>query len=493
MSGMLFASILIVSTALFSFYVNGAQISLSKAEQAWLQQHPVIRVARDPDYAPFEYRNNQWQIQGLSPDILEYCLTTTGLKIKEINTTSWQQALNHLKAAKADLVTVATKTAEREKYLSFSQPYISFPVVILTRNDINKELTLDDLYGQTLLTVKGFGVNEYLTQFKDKIHIINANSIAEGLQRVSFGSADAMVLNLATASYQIQKMKLTNLRVSGTIDFTYQLSFAVRSEFKPLIPILNKALAAMPAEKKLQITNKWITIDQYYWRPSKYQMLMLVAIFAGLGFTLMSLLNRSLNQKLKRRNVELEHKSSLLESEIEERKQLEIKLKKQVYLDDLTGLANRRKLLERVMLEWPRSLRGSSPISLLMLDIDLFKQVNDTFGHDIGDQVLVIIANILQDSTRVTDLVARWGGEEFVLLLPETGHDLAMEIAERIRKNIAEKTLIFEQQKVSFTVSIGVATTLEGEPSFNELLIIADMALYQSKEQGRNRVSSIII
>ena len=105
----------------------------------------------------------------------------------------------------------------------------------------------------------------------------------------------------------------------------------------------------------------------------------------------------------------------------------------------------------------------------------------------------MITANILQDSTRITDLVARWGGEEFVLLLPETNHEGAMEIAERIRKTVADYPLVFNQQPVDFTISIGVATTLDGMPSFNELLNISDMALYQSKEQGRNQVSSIII
>jgi len=489
---MLFAALLTLAL-LFTAPACGNSVNLTADEQAWLQQHPKIRLAGDPDYAPFEFRNARGELTGVSQDILGYCLDVLAIELIEVPTHNWKQAQDHLSSGTADLLSVATQTTQRDKYLVFSQPYLYLPVVILTRNDIKHTLKLEDLYGQTLITVHGFGVNEYLEQFADKIDLVYAQSTAQALQKLSFGGADAMLLNLGTASYQIQALKLTNLRVSGEIDYTYQLAFAVRSELGPLIPILNKVLAAMPVEQKQQFIGKWINLDQHLWRPSKYQTLMIVAILAALGFALMFALYLSLNRKLTAQNKALEQKSRLLEKEIEERKLLEVQLKEQVFQDDLTGLANRRKLLERVALEWPRSLRASRPISLLMLDLDHFKKINDNFGHDAGDQVLLTTANILQDSTRVTDLVARWGGEEFVLLLPETGHDLAMEIAERIREKIARTELQVQDKVVRFTLSIGVATTEDGEPSFTELLSISDMALYQSKEQGRNRVSSIII
>ncbi|WP_281560059.1 diguanylate cyclase [Thalassomonas sp. RHCl1] len=489
---MLFVPLLVI-IFLLAAPVSANVVNLTADEQAWLQQHPKIRIAGDPDYAPFEFRNSRGELMGISQDILGYCLDVLAIELVEVPTHSWKQAQDHLNAGTADLLTVASQTTQRDKYLTFSQPYLYLPVVILTRNDINRQLSLKDLYGLTLITVYGFGVNEYLEQFSDKINLVYARSTAEALQKLSFGSADAMLLNLGTASYQIQALKLTNLRVSGEIDYTYQLAFAVRSELSPLIPILDKVLAAMPPGQKQQFISKWISLEQDMWRPSKYQTLMTIAIITALGFALMCALYLSLNHTLTAQNKALEQKSLLLEKEIEERKLLEIQLKEQVFQDDLTGLANRRKLLERVALEWPRSLRASRPISILMLDLDHFKIINDSFGHDIGDKVLKSIANILQDSTRITDLVARWGGEEFVLMLPETGHDLAMEIAERIREKVAATELAFQDNKVNFTISIGVATTENGEPSFTELLSISDMALYQSKEQGRNRVSSIII
>lgn len=484
---------LLISSLLFTATASANVVNLTADEQAWLKQHPQIRIAGDPDYAPFEFRNARGELMGVSQDILGYCLDVLAIELIETPTHSWKQAQDHLNAGTADLVTVASQTTQRDKYLAFTQPYLYLPVVILTRNDINRQLTLKDLYGQTLITVYGFGVNEYLQQFSDKINLVYARSTAEALQKLSFGNVDAMLLNLGTASYQIQALKLTNLRVSGEVDYTYQLAFAVRTELSPLIPILNKVLTTMPQGQKQQFIAKWINLDQYLWRPSKYQTLMTIAIIAALGFALMFALYLSLNRTLTAQNKALEQKSHLLEKEIEERKLLEVQLKEQVFQDDLTGLANRRKLLERVALEWPRSLRASRPISILMLDLDHFKIINDSFGHDIGDRVLKSIANILQDSIRITDLVARWGGEEFVLMLPETGHDPAMEIAERIREKVAATKLAYQDKNITFTISIGVATTENGEPSFTELLSISDMALYQSKEQGRNQVSSIII
>ena len=161
--------------------------------------------------------------------------------------------------------------------------------------------------------------------------------------------------------------------------------------------------------------------------------------------------------------------------------------------DPLTGLANRRKFDERFAAEVSRHNRHGNDLSLLLIDIDSFKSINDTFGHLVGDHCLVQVAEILSKRVRAEDLVARYGGEEFALLLPDTSTHEAAAIADQLRRAISGNpfTPFERQESVKITISVGVAT-LEGKQhaSFDALLERADKALYAAKRRGRNQVCS---
>ena len=152
--------------------------------------------------------------------------------------------------------------------------------------------------------------------------------------------------------------------------------------------------------------------------------------------------------------------------------------------DGLTGLTNHRAFQETLSLEWKRAKRLESPLSLLMIDVDNFKEYNDSFGHPAGDQILRKLSVLLTRSARVTDCAARYGGEEFAIILPHTNLQGALEIAERLRYEI--ECEVWEHRKV--TISIGVASAGRGINSTGTLLAEADRALYLAKRSGRNRV-----
>lgn len=156
--------------------------------------------------------------------------------------------------------------------------------------------------------------------------------------------------------------------------------------------------------------------------------------------------------------------------------------------DGLTGLFNRRHFSERIDEEFSKATRYKTPLSLLIMDVDHFKRVNDTYGHQVGDVVLVAVAQILRQSVRETDLIGRYGGEEFVVLLPHTDTEQAGAVAEKIRKAVSE-TFIGEMDGKAVTISIGLAG-LNGVEADNveDLIRHADGALYRAKEEGRNRV-----
>jgi len=156
--------------------------------------------------------------------------------------------------------------------------------------------------------------------------------------------------------------------------------------------------------------------------------------------------------------------------------------------DPLTGAFNRRHFMECAASEWDRSQRYPAPLSLLLIDVDNFKQVNDQWGHVVGDQVLVRIAEVLAAGLRRSDVLARYGGEEFIVLLPETRQATARQVAERLRAAIQPATADLTPNGV--TVSIGVSGLEAGAPDLESLLHQADDALYSAKQAGRNLVTA---
>lgn len=157
--------------------------------------------------------------------------------------------------------------------------------------------------------------------------------------------------------------------------------------------------------------------------------------------------------------------------------------------DPLTGLANRRSFFVAAEREWARHLRNSKPLSLFMLDIDHFKQFNDTYGHRLGDSVLSEVALSLREALRTSDTLGRYGGEEFAVLLPETGREAALSLAKRILAAVRGTAIFHAGNRLGVTASIGVATGLAAETgSFDELLEQADRALYEAKNAGRNQL-----
>jgi len=155
--------------------------------------------------------------------------------------------------------------------------------------------------------------------------------------------------------------------------------------------------------------------------------------------------------------------------------------------DDLTGLLNRRRMSEVVQAERERCVRSRRPLVLALLDLDFFKLVNDRYGHAAGDAVLCAFAGRVLDNLRSTDVLARWGGEEFLLLLPETSLDGALVLLERVRREVAELCVETPNGEIRLTVSIGVAAGRVQE-TMEQVLEHADEALYQAKAQGRDRV-----
>ncbi len=174
--------------------------------------------------------------------------------------------------------------------------------------------------------------------------------------------------------------------------------------------------------------------------------------------------------------------------DITERKRMEEDLRAQAATDPLTGVPNRRSFETTARREVERARRYAKPFSVLALDIDHFKRVNDTYGHDIGDIVLKGVSRICLEKLRVTDILARLGGEEFAMLLPETDIDAATNLAERLRYAIESNPIVTAKGALPVTVSLGVAQYAPNEPTIEAALKRADEAMYEAKRSGRNKI-----
>ncbi|TAF08964.1 MAG: diguanylate cyclase [Nostocales cyanobacterium] len=189
-----------------------------------------------------------------------------------------------------------------------------------------------------------------------------------------------------------------------------------------------------------------------------------------------------------RMHLELKYSRQKLKKLLQEQVALVEELERLANTDTLTGIWNRRYLLMTAEQEIKRSQRYNFSFTVLLIDIDHFKKVNDSYGHNIGDEAIIFMTKIVLNHLRQVDCFGRFGGEEFVVLLSETDLEEGVIVAERIRENINNQHLIFEDKQIAITVSIGVASYNFADQSIDAIIQRADQALYQAKNQGRNRV-----
>lgn len=204
-------------------------------------------------------------------------------------------------------------------------------------------------------------------------------------------------------------------------------------------------------------------------------------------------INCNLDELVLQRTNDLEKSNEKIEQQKVELEKTNRDLKQLSFKDPLTGVWNRRKYDQTIAMEWRRCLRYKRPIALILLDIDYFKEFNDSYGHMAGDECLIKIGEMLKNSlSRSSDMVARYGGEEFIVLLPDSGKEDVIKVADMLRLKTESMNIPHEKSSVSnyVTVSIGVTSTVpDNNSSYEDLFKVADRALYHAKKAGRNQVN----
>ena len=210
------------------------QSMFSEEELAWLQDHRVVRIAPDPDFPPVEFIDEEGVYHGIAADFIDLMEHKLPIHFEVVQLKDWDEVIKQGKSRGIDMYGAAVPTPDRLQYMKFTQPFIEFPAVIIVRDSADISPKIKNLEGMRVAVVSNYAAHDFMKRTHPDVPLEIMPDISSGLRQVSFGKVDAMVLNLASASYYIGKEGITNLKIFKDTSFVYDLSFATRSDWPEL-------------------------------------------------------------------------------------------------------------------------------------------------------------------------------------------------------------------------------------------------------------------
>lgn len=438
-------------------------LQFSNQELEWMKNNPIIRLGIDPQWYPIDFVDNQGHFSGISAGVFDFIARKTGLKFETDPSLNWSETVKQAKQKQIDMFSAVISTEQRRAYMNFTQPYLKFPMVIATQSGTPYLSDLKFLSQKKLAVVRDYAAHDFLKSNFPQTKLIFVKSPQQGLEAVAQGIAFGYIDNVAVIGGHIRRSGLTNLQIGGELPFRADVAIGIRDDWPELTGIIKKVLTHLPAEDLEKMQSQYLKVN--YQESFDWFSVLMIALPLTVIITIILLLNRQLlsaQKALKEKNAILERISTT---------------------DHLTQIYNRSFVDKTLSAEMARSRRYRTPLSVLLFDLDKFKLINDQYGHDIGDKVLIQFAKLVETITRETDVFGRWGGEEFILLCPNTDMQQAYQLAEKIRLCIAETPTT---EDIAITTSIGVSE-FDFRESSNQLLKRCDQALYKAKDSGRNK------
>ena len=457
------------------FTPRAMERSLTPAEQETVVDHVerfgTVRRAVHPAWYPMDFLDGERRHRGVSADLLEELAEQYDIPFATVETQSFQESVEAVADGRADILPAVVPTPELRDKLAFSKPYLSLDMVIATRNS---EFFLDgpeNLAGRTVSILDMGTLPGSLAQKYPDVSFVPVESVRVGLSRVRNGEDFAFIGSVPTIAYAIKEHNFYNMKIAGRLEESRAVSVAVTPGREDLLAIIEKGLQSMSLEARRDYVDRWISIsvEEQVDRTTLWIILAAVALAAALAAVWI--------RKVHSYNRKLSTAYELLERKNRELAELSI-------TDRLTDLFNRSKLDIELQREVERSNRYKVPFSLIMIDIDWFKQINDDLGHQVGDRVLQEVATRLRQRVRAADILGRWGGEEFLVICPETELAGAHELAETLRRAVADE---MGGQTHSVSISLGVSQHIPGNAA-EDLIRRTDERLYRAKDSGKNTV-----
>lgn len=447
-------------------------VVLTSEEREYLDKKQKITMCIDPNWMPFEHFNQNGNYEGMSADYYKLFEKKLSTHFKVIPTKTWAESIELAKERKCDIFSLAMQTPTRKEYMNFTTPYLKIPLVITTKLDVPYVNDIEDLYGKKIGISQGYAFVEILKNRYPFLNIVEVKDIDDGLDRVNNGKLYAFIGTLASVGYKFQTKYLGELKIAGKMKEDWQLGIGVRNDDQTLLIILQKAVESITPDQQREILNKWVSIK--YEKGVDYSIVWKLFIIFVLAATIGYYFYRK--QKLLKERLEESNKKLT---------QAYGELEKVAVTDKLTKLYNRHKLDVVLQNEKHRVDRYEGTFGLVILDIDHFKLINDTYGHHAGDLVLENLGKILIENSRASDTIGRWGGEEFMIIAPNLNEEYIESFANNLKTKIKEHRF---DDKYSITVSIGVSVYKPNE-NIEKTVARADEALYVSKNKGRDTVT----
>ncbi len=448
----------------FIFDLNH-MVSLNQKEKAYLNSN-VIKLLSNNQFKPFAFKAKNGEVVGIE---IEYWKLINE-KLKNLNYTIKEvlHSKDAIKIIKEDKNSIkyAYSRLDNDKFLQKTKVIFSIPMALGTLKGQDYINDLSKLEGKKVAIYKNLSTYQALVEKYPNIIFVPANSTNEAAQMVKDKKVFGVALKLPRLSYKIHKKIYSFLKITGVFDVKHEFRFAINKENKMLIDLINRATSSITEEDREDINSKYYyvlhdkNVDYSWIYKVLLPILVVLAVFIAITIK--------------------------LSYEIKRRKNVELKLQKIANVDALTNIYNRRKIENLCQREIEFGKRYKKPFSVIFFDIDDFKQINDVLGHKVGDDVLVKISSLVLKNIRKIDYFGRWGGEEFLILLPQTDMSKAEILAKHIRKKIVE--FDFGTQK-SVTCSFGVSEFRQNE-TLEDLMKRADDALYFVKTNGKNGVKS---
>lgn len=446
------------------FKSNSYLKTLTQQEVDYLEYKKEIRLCIDPNWPPLEFYNEKKEFKGIGADYYKLFSEFLGIDFNVVKTKSWQESKDFMKEKKCDILTFVMPTGDDRNYMNFTSSYLNLPLVLATKHNVSFIYDMKDIKGKKIGFPKGYSFIKMLEQKYPFLEFVEVENIEDGLKKVTENRLFAYVGSLVGIAHNLQNRFAGELKIAGKINENWPLSNGVRNDDLILLNIMQKAINSVSEEQQKEILDKWFSIK--YENGIDYTLLyQLLAIF----LLILSIITYFYNQKRRfHKKLELAYQ----------------RLEKLAVTDKLTGLFNRHKT-DQILAEQKELVkRYENRFGIILLDIDYFKKINDNYGHQVGDNVLREFANILKENSRTTDYIGRWGGEEFLIVVPQATKESLEKFAKSLKLKIENHSFL-EVKKA--TASFG-ATIYKKDETIDELLQRVDEALYLAKEQGRNQV-----
>ena len=442
---------------------NKNDILLNEKQLEYLENNKFTLLIEN-NKVPFSFKNTN-EIIGIEIDFWKL-ISNKLSKPFNIEETLKNEFLNIFTSSIKTKFIYSFEKKHSNKYL-LSNSIAQIPIALATKDKVNYISDLSSLKSISIGVLKDLDLISTLKKDYPEINFIEITSIEDGMRKIKENKLFALIDNLYTLSHKIEEFKIDELKINNTLKYKIDMYLETDRKHEEFIKIINNAIFTLTEKEKSTILNNYQlilyhkNIDLFYVLKFIIPLVILLTIFAFLNYR--------------------------LKNEIKRRKQIEIKLSNFANNDSLTNIYNRRKIEELCENELKRSERYENELSLIFFDINDFKIINDKLGHHKGDEVLIKIANIISQNIRSSDYFGRWGGDEFLIVLPQTNISKTKNIIETLENKLKDSDFNLDKN-MKISCSFGLAE-YEKNDTLDSLLRKADDSMYKIKNDYKSNKS----